>query len=432
MSQLTPKKEISINNQSKENEIIGFNQEKIRICFFIQLEFHHAMLDPIYEILSKDFSCILSSDKKEIINFNPHVIIQSDYDSEFFRKNLPGTLIIYTLHGFGTKNNWKRGIPQCDIVCLANPWIQEQCKKQRIYPKIATWLTGFIPSDKIFNPSKNTINLPTEFGKDPIILYAPTYNKTLNSVDVLGFDWIENLTEKFPHLNLIIKPHPATAWLFPEWIKSWKQIAENNPKVFLVEDCDENIYEYLHLVDLLISDASSVMFYYLALDRPIVLVTNSQRTNDKVFFDAEGAEWNWRDMGIEVSNPKEMINAISRYLKDPTLHHEKRVFYREKVFGSLEPGSAAKNTAKQIREFLKPQDIFAQHWLNIFFFLFSHINENQKNQESLENSQKTLNAIHQSFTWRMLKQYDKSLGKIIRLKPRKIQSEDPLTESESG
>jgi len=43
-----------------------------------------------------------------------------------------------------------------------------------------------------------------------------------------------------------------------------------------------------------------------------------------------------------------------------------------------------------------------------------------------------LNEIQQSFTWRMLRQYDKSLGKIIRLKPRKIQSEDPLTERESG
>jgi len=43
-------------------------------------------------------------------------------------------------------------------------------------------------------------------------------------------------------------------------------------------------------------------------------------------FDAKGAEWNWRDMGIEVSNPKEMIDSIGRYLKDPTLHHEKRAF----------------------------------------------------------------------------------------------------------
>jgi len=384
--QHTPKNEININNQSKENEKTVFNQEKIRICFFIQNEFHHAMLDPIYEILSKEFSCILSSDKKVIINFNPHVIIQADYYIEFFRKNLPGTLLINTTHGFGTKNYWKRNIPHCDIVCLPNPWLQEQCKKLGIYPRIALWLTGFAPTDKIFNPSKNKINLPTKFGKDPIILYAPTWNKTLNSVDVLGFDWIENLTKKLPNVNLIIKPHPGIPWLFPEWIKNWKQIAENNSKVFLVEDCTENIYEYLHLADLLISDASSVMFYYLALDRPIILVTNSQRTNDKVFFDPEGAEWNWRDMGIEVSTPKEMIESIGRYLKEPTLHHDKRAFYREKVFGSLEPGSAAKNTAKQISEFLKPQDIFAQHWVNIFFVLSSRINEMQKNQQSLQES----------------------------------------------
>jgi hypothetical protein len=44
----------------------------------------------------------------------------------------------------------------------------------------------------------------------------------------------------------------------------------------------------------------------------------------------------------------------------------------------------------------------------------------QHPQESLEISQK------------MLRGYDNSLGRIIRLKPRKSQSEDPLTERESG
>jgi len=360
---------------TNKNDKKIFHQEKIRIGFHIKLKFHHAMLDPLYEIIKKEFSCVISSDSQEIIKFKPHFIIHAGYDTEKFRKNLPGTFLIYISHGFGTKNNWKGGIPKNDIVCLPNPWLKEQCEKLNIHPRLTAWLTGFIPTDKLFNTSgNNKKNLPKEFGNDPIILYAPTYNKLLNSVDVLGNDWLENLTTAFPNLNIIIKPHPAIAWFYPEWIKNWRNKAKQNLKVFIVEDCDEDIYEYLPLCDILLTDISSVMFYYLALNRPIILVTNSQRVKEKIYFDPDGAEWNWRDMGIEVHDCDSLLTAITRYLKEPNLHSDKRALYREKVYGSLEPGNATKNTAKKILDFLHSNPPMGKLWASAYTILSSNLN----------------------------------------------------------
>ncbi len=387
-----------------------FLKENIRVALFLKLEFHHAMLDPVYEILNKEFLCMFTSDKEEIINFQPHVIIQAGYDHESFRKYLPNTLLISLQHGFGTKNNSKNQIPHFDIVCLSNPWFEEECKKKEIHARVATWLTGFVPTDKIFNSPKNIKNLPKEFGNDPTILYAPTYNKYLGSVDVLGFDWIDHLTKTLPNLNLIIKPHPGIASRFPEWIKKWSEISKNNPKVFLVENSDEDVYEYFHQASLLVTDVSSVMFFYLALDRPIVLVSNPERMKAKELFDPDGAEWNWRDMGIEVNDSSELISAIEKALKEPMLHSEQRSIYRQKVYGSLELGSAAKNTAAKISDFLNPQDKMISLWLN-GFSIVSNLNAQLiESQKTISRYQQKFDIIKKSRTMRMCRIIDKILG----------------------
>ena len=89
---------------------------------------------------------------------------------------------------------------------------------------------GFVPTDILFKKSSRNhkVNLPEEFGKDPILLYAPTWNDQLNSVDVLGNDWIDNLTKSIPNLNLIIKPHPGIVDFNPQWIESWRHAAQQN------------------------------------------------------------------------------------------------------------------------------------------------------------------------------------------------------------
>ena len=353
-----------------------FYQEKSRLAFFNQYEFHRPILYPVFEKLDKEYQCIFSSDEKEIINFKPHLIVQADYSYQLFRKYLPGTLLVNTLHGFGTKNYWKRGIPHYDFVCLPNPWIGEQCKRQRINPKISMWLTGFVPTDKIFNSSKSKKDLPGEVANHSIILYAPTWTKRLTSVDVLGDEWIENLIINLKNVSLIIKPHPHMSRDFPDLIKKWKNISTKNSRVFLIENPDENIYEYFHLADILLADASSVMFYFLALNRPIILVSNPERTNEKKFFDDEGAEWKWRDMGIEIQKAEELIPAVEKYLKNPSLHSDTRAFYLEKVFGSLKLGEAAINTAKYIRDFLNPPDKMGKIWAASFKEFSTRINSN--------------------------------------------------------
>ena len=100
---------------------------------------------------------------------------------------------------------------------------------------------------------------------------------------------------------------------------------------------------------MLVTDASSVIFQYLAVDRPIVLMTNPNRYSSP-HFDARGIEWRWRDVGEELHDVECLPAAVARAFDDPALGAERRARYRAELFGDLTDGHAAERLAKHITE----------------------------------------------------------------------------------
>lgn len=340
----------------KNEENLGNNS--MRIGFHLLHDFHHAMLNPIYSLLKDEFPCLITKDVDSIIAFKPKILILADAHYYRFRGRLPVTIIVWIRHGFSSKNFLRRSITGCDFACVSSKWVRNEYIRRGWNPRLGFWVTGFPPMDRVLSQHSTQIRavLPEDFEKGKAtLLYAPTWNRFLNSVEPLGDKWIDRLRKTLPDINVIIKPHPHIPKLFPLWMAMWQKSVRRNERTLLIEDCNSDIYEYLTLADILLSDASSTIFYFLALDRPIILVNNPLRFKDWEYFDPEGPEWKWRDIGIEISSAEELPHAVQRCLEKPAEKAELRAFYRERIFGNFLDGYASDRIAGQVRSLLNPE-----------------------------------------------------------------------------
>ena len=299
----------------------------------------------------------MTKNLNSIVSFKPRILLVADNRYYLYRPRLPGTIIIWVRHGFASKNVLRRAIIGSDFTCVSSEWIRDEYIRRGWNPRLGYWITGFVAMDRVLNPMfQNEVMLPADFSKGKTtLLYAPTWNRFFNSVEILGDKWIDKIRESLPDINIIIKPHPLIPKLFPHFMVMWRESARRNERTLLVEDYNSNVYEYLPLADILLSDASSVIFYFLALDRPIILVNNPLRFKGKEFFDPEGHEWAWRDLGVQINHVDELQNALIRSLEKPREKAEERACYRDRIFGNLLDGRASERIADRVRALFNPK-----------------------------------------------------------------------------
>jgi hypothetical protein len=315
------------------------------------------MLEPVYLILKEEFPCLMTKDLKALLAFKPQILLVADNRYYLYRPRLPGTIIVWVRHGFVSKNVLGGCITGSDFSCVSSQWLRDEYLRRGWKPRLGYWVTGFTAMDGVLNPdaNKKRIKLPDDFSKGKAtLLYAPTWSKLLTSVEMLGDKWIDRIRQSVPELNIIIKPHPHIPKVFPEIMSKWRKAASDNERI-LVVDGDADIYQYFPLADIMLSDASSAAFYFLALDRPIILVNNPLRFKARGGFDPEGPEWNWRDVGIQINHADELEGALVRSLKEPKEKAEVRAYYRDNIFGDLLDGHAAERIAGRVRSLINPR-----------------------------------------------------------------------------
>ncbi len=155
------------------------------------------------------------------------------------------------------------------------------------------------------------------------------------------------------NINIVIKPHPLIGDLFPERLAAWTRLAASERNVFLVEDTHADVMPYLKAADVLVTDVSSVSLEYLALNRPMVLIT-SPHLRDEAFVDENGLEWRWRDMGEEIFDVTELPRAVASAIDDPLRNAQRRMHYRSLLFGDLTDGRTSQRLAEHVQA-LAPQ-----------------------------------------------------------------------------
>ena len=194
------------------------------------------------------------------------------------------------------------------------------------------------------------LSLPIEIpSAGKTVIYAPTWTEHLSSAPMLGERLDELLRGGDETISIIVKPHPVIFGRHSKWITSWQNLANSNPNVYLVEDKSADVVPYLQRADVLISDASSVVFQFLALNRPIILINNPNRFGTS-HFDPKGIEWQWRDLAEEVEDLSDLPNAVRRALEHPEGRKDRRSYYRHQLYGDLTDGRSAERIAAKIDE----------------------------------------------------------------------------------
>jgi tetratricopeptide (TPR) repeat protein len=319
-----------------------------RVALHMNQRYHHGILRPLFEAARGRHRCLLTADLRTLVEFEPEVVVAAESHAALLRGRLPRALFVSVRHGVISKNTSWYSARIADFYCLTSEASRDEYLRRGGRPRRDFWVTGYVQMDPLFRDAPLPLPLALAAGHK-MVLYAPTWNAELSSAPMLGARLVELIRGGRGDLSLVIKPHPVIAARTPEWLTPWRALARSEPDVHLVEDPAADVMPLLKAADVLVSDASSVIFEYLALDRPLVLITNPER-HRSAYFDATGIEWRWRDVGEEVRDIEELPAAVARALDDPGRGAERRAHYRELLFGDCTDGRAAERIVDKIGE----------------------------------------------------------------------------------
>ena len=138
---------------------------------------------------------------------------------------------------------------------------------QKLFPEKEFVDTGYAKLDPLFK-TDNTLSTLADFGLSEhkkTVLYAPTYFPSS----------IDRFSAKLPAMlqdyNLIVKPHffsyikskyASHRELFSQWAK--------HDNVYIPDISEYNLVPFMNVSDIMLSDTSSAMFEFAALDKPLI------------------------------------------------------------------------------------------------------------------------------------------------------------------
>lgn len=327
----------------------------MRIAFHCLKPFYRPQMQPVFDLVKDRVPSLLSADTEEVIRFDPRILVVADSRYYLYRHRLPGTIVVWIRHGLADKNFAGACVRGADFACLSSDWFARDYQERNYLPRLGFWITGYVSMDTVLNPAQHpdpgSLNLPEHRPGRRILLYAPTWNRWMGSAEMVSGTWFRSLLDRFPQLDLVVRPHPGIREKFPHVLCQWRKVCADYPeRAVMVEDPRASIYEWFLAADIMLSDASSVFLYYLAMDRPIILLNPPRRYREKSYCNLSGPEWAWRDCAEEVENLDELLVAVDRALKEPAEKSCLRRMYRKRIFGECLDGRAAERTADQLLE----------------------------------------------------------------------------------
>ncbi len=251
--------------------------------------------------------------------------------------------LVHVGHGVLSKGQYytdtaiARREEEADLICV--PGKHHQAIMRRILSKPVV-ATGMCKLDELFagKISREKVlqryNLPDK----RYVLFAPTFNDELSSIPCVG----DKIGEVLPDDDtlLVIKLHPSSK---PEYKKMYSQLPARNPRIIYADELD--ITPFLALCDVMISDVSSAMMEFAALDKPLVLFNNPNWETYQNY-NPQDIEFQWRDIGLQVSTLKEMKEAVAQCLQNPASLSQKRQHYTDLLFANKKYGNAAERIVK--------------------------------------------------------------------------------------
>jgi hypothetical protein len=187
-----------------------------------------------------------------------------------FRSDLPArvkTALIY--HGIGVKACYYDA-DLAEFTVRFTEGVFRTAELKRRYPGANFVDTGFAKLDPLLSGQGlasdafdlASVGLLTD---RPTVLYAPTFYPS--SIECLPTDWPQWL----PDFNIIIKPHMLT-WASDRYAAQQRLLNrwDREPNVHVAREGALSLLPFMAVSDVLVSEASSALFEFAALDRPVV------------------------------------------------------------------------------------------------------------------------------------------------------------------
>jgi starch synthase len=339
----------SLQIENKGRQIVEQLATAKRVGFHLNQIYQYPLLKPLFDGFSFTHWPLITGDGRELMEFQPDIVVICDTHAEDLRRLVPNAIIINIGTGLAGKNAHAASNDPGDYLCVPSEHMRDQTiEKMGVAPE-RLWMIGYPPMDPLFKPGALPLPFETPLDKKTV-LYAPTHNQGLTSALQLAGDPVDLILGTYKNANLIIKPHPRLCEQRPGLIKEWQQALSNVDNAWLVTDATLDVAPFLKAADVLLSDASSVIFEYLALDRPIVLINPSKTPRGNASYDADGIEWRWRDIGIQVNDIAYLADAVEQALTKPDANTAIRSDYAAKLFGTLSDGKAMGRLLAKVKE----------------------------------------------------------------------------------
>ncbi len=334
-----------------------FNELKKNHNFSIKFIFHQSKFEKTVKniILKEQLPHHWVNDKNEALKFyldeKPTWIFLGNTFPELDKVHI-NSKTAQLGHGVGPKKSYysKSDTPTSVRFVESDYRYKRLCK---LYPNDIFVNVGFCKLDPIINSKENGIcykSLELDNSKKTI-LYAPTFYPS--SIEKFS----RNFPSDFSNFNIIIKPHYFSISMKKyqkqrNLLKHW----DTFDNVYLAKVDDYSLLPFLKSADLMISDASSAIIEFAALNKPVIWCTFLQlRWNYKGIFSYRfkaRMDKDYDDYG-QIATPsssyEQMIFNAEKLLKNEPRLPKNAKIYLERLAGRLD-GKASKRIVTYLLE----------------------------------------------------------------------------------
>lgn len=250
------------------------------------------------------------------------------------------TALLY--HGIGVKEcYYGEALSKFDVRFTEGHFRQKELSDR--YPQAHFVETGFAKLDPLADKTEiadlqfdlKSVGLSED---KPTLLYAPTFYPS--SIELMGKNW----PAKFADCNIIIKPHffSYTNKKYKaqrKLLKHWSRF-ENT---YLAKPTELSLIPYMARADLLISEASSALFEFAALDKPVIWLDFFKlrwgyRGPFRYRFEKRMDQTihKYRDVGRHVDKAANLETAIREELANPASNQSNRSKTTQELIGDVD------------------------------------------------------------------------------------------------
>ena len=202
-------------------------------------------------------------------------ILQQNFDVVVFGKSShaqrycnPSALAVLLYHGIGVKSCYYTDYhPRINVRYVESQYRLDELKRRGVTTELV--VIGFPKLDPLFDvqSDQSTLKIAGLDPDKPTILYAPTFYPA--SIEVFG----DSLAELTAGCNLIVKLHHFS-WLLKKYhshLELMQNLSKKYAHVHLIPPEQYNIVPLYKIADLLLTEASSTAFEYLATGKPVIV-----------------------------------------------------------------------------------------------------------------------------------------------------------------